>query len=169
MSRITKQVLSELLWHHHAFVLCPQSIVVTWISFGVLSHLFHVFSWIAKDVQDPMTSWQVSSELLWHHHAFVLCPQFYSLAQCIVVSSISFRVVTHLCSIDIYVLSENLAFLTKKYRKAVRWCARLNRSLNWLIRLICFLNFWIEWIELMYLIDWLNDSNVSLLWALWDN
>ena len=47
---------------------------------------------------------------------------------------------------------------TKKYRKAVRWCASLNRSLSWLIRFIWIglLDFWVDWIDLVYLIDWLN-------------
>ena len=46
----------------------------------------------------------------------------------------------------------------KKYRKAVRWCASLNRSLYWLIRFIWIglLDFWVDWIDLVYLIDWLN-------------
>ena len=47
---------------------------------------------------------------------------------------------------------------TKKYRKAVRWCASLNRSLYWLIRFIWIglWDFWVDWIDLIYLIDWLN-------------
>ena len=50
------------------------------------------------------------------------------------------------------------ACLAQKYRKAVRWCASLNRSLYWLIRFIWIglLDFWVDWIDLVYLIDWLN-------------
>ena len=47
----------------------------------------------------------------------------------------------------------------KKYRKAVRWCASLIRSLFWLIRLIWIglLDFWVDWTDLVYLIGWLNE------------
>ena len=39
---------------------------------------------------------------------------------------------------------------SKKYRKAVRWCASLNRSLYWWIRLIWIglLDLWVDWIGL---------------------
>ena len=50
-------------------------------------------------------------------------------------------------------------FQSKKYRKAVRWCASLIRSLYWLIRLIWigFLDLWVDWTDLVWLIGWLNE------------
>ena len=47
----------------------------------------------------------------------------------------------------------------KKYRKAVRWCASLNRSLNWLIRFIWIglSEFWVDRIDHNYFIDWLTE------------
>ena len=50
---------------------------------------------------------------------------------------------------------------TKKYRKAVRWCASLIRSLYWLIRLIWigFLDLWVDLTDLVYLIEWMNPIN----------
>ena len=48
--------------------------------------------------------------------------------------------------------------LCKTRPKSARWCAILNHSLYWLIRFIWFglLDFWVDWIGLVYLIDWLN-------------
>ena len=47
----------------------------------------------------------------------------------------------------------------EKYRKAVRWCASLIRSLYWLIRLIWigFLDLWVDWTDLVNLIGLLNE------------
>ena len=45
--------------------------------------------------------------------------------------------------------------------KSLEWCASLIRSLYWLIRLIWigFLDLWIDWTDLVYLIGWLKDWN----------
>ena len=62
--------------------------------------------------------------------------------------------------------------LKKKSRKAVRWCARLIRSIYWLdwfqliyelIGLTLFIWFLTEWVLFIWLIDWLNESNISHL------
>ena len=74
--------------------------------------------------------------------------------------------------------------------KSLEWCARLIRSLYWLIRLIWigFLDFWVDWTDLVHLIGWLNewikyiisvdacrfreifhqDQHISWLQILWD-
>ena len=53
--------------------------------------------------------------------------------------------------------------VNKKYRKAVRWCASLIRSLYWLIRLIWigFLDLWVDLTDLVYLIGWLNNRLID--------
>ena len=75
----------------------------------------------------------------------------------------------HLFTIDVgfdkgeeYMYSANVQipslYKEKKYRKAVRWCASLNCNLYWLIRFIWIgsLDFWVDWIDLICLIDCLN-------------
>ena len=43
--------------------------------------------------------------------------------------------------------------------KSLEWCARLIRSLYWFSRLIWigFLDFWVDWTDLVHLIGWLNE------------
>ena len=54
-------------------------------------------------------------------------------------------------------LKQCIAMLTRP--KSLEWCARLIRSLYWLIRLIWidFIDIWVDWIDLVHLIGWLNE------------
>ena len=55
------------------------------------------------------------------------------------------------------------AFKTRP--KSLEWCARLIRSLYWLIRLIWigFLDLWVDLTDLVYLIGWLNNRSIDFM------